>query len=35
MGNGASVTSYAMRFSGANSAAEGFIENSKSVVLLK
>jgi hypothetical protein len=25
MGNGASVTSYAMRFSGANSAAEGFI----------
>jgi hypothetical protein len=28
MGN-ASVTSYAMRFSGANSAAEGFIENSK------
>jgi hypothetical protein len=35
MGNGASVTSYAMRFSGANSAAEGFILKIPSVVLLE
>jgi hypothetical protein len=35
MGNGASVTSYAMRFSGANSAAEGFILKIPRVLFLE